>query len=285
MSPNIRSRGVAVENRTEYKPFSPTLLSWGHWLYQAAFDEETASTMTAGPDLNGEDCHVFWHMATSVDDLMQNLHAARMLAERSPLSGYASIGRDELQALLIVTHDLDKQRGTNYYERVQNYVRRFQRDQIMTAAAVTDVKGDRSRRPSEQDDPDMYVRVVDRTEEGIVVRGAKAHTSGSVGAEELIVIPTRAMLEADKDYAVAFAVPVDAPGITMIARAFNAGSDSTWEAPISSHDELAETLTIFDDVFIPYENVFLDGEYEFAGPVAHAFSSVNRQGYLGTESG
>ena len=85
MTPDIRSRGAVVENRTEYGPFSPTLLSWGHWLYQAAFDEETAETMVAGPDLNGDDCHVFWHMATSVDDLLQNLNAARLLAERSPL--------------------------------------------------------------------------------------------------------------------------------------------------------------------------------------------------------
>lgn len=282
---DFRWRGEVVADPTEHPAFIPTVMSWGTWLYQAAFDEETAETMVAGPDLNGEECHVFWHMGTSVEDLLQNLDAARLLAERSPLTGYASIGRDELQSLLMVTHELDKAKGTNYHERTLDYCKRFQREQLMTAAAVTDVKGHRMKRPSEQDDPDMYVHVVDRTDDGIIVRGAKAHTSGSVAAEELIVIPTRAMREADADYAVAFAIPVDAPGITMIARAFNAGSDSQWEAPISSHDELAETLTIFEDVFVPYERVFMDGEYEYAGAVANNFASVNRQGYLGTESG
>ena len=286
MSPNIRSRGAAVENRTEHRPFSPTLLSWGHWLYHAAFDEETAGTMVAGPDLNGEDCHVFWHMATSVDDLLQNLHAARLLAERSPLAGYASIGRDELQALLIVTQDIDEAKGTGYHERVEAYVRRFQREQVMTAAAVTDVKGDRSKRPSQQDDPDMYVHVVERNDDGIVVRGAKAHTSGSVGAEELIVIPTRALVEGEDDYAVSFAVPVDAPGLRMVARGLSMAHDADEvEVPISAHDDLVETLTIFDDVFVPYERVFLLGEHEYAGAIANTFASVNRQGYLGTEVG
>ncbi len=286
MSPNIRSRGAVVENRTEHAPFSPTLLSWGHWLYHAAFDEETAGTMVAGPDLNGEDCHVFWHMAASVDDLLQNLHAARLLAERSPLAGYASIGRDELQALLIVTQDIDEAKDTAYHQRVKAYVRRFQRDQVMTAAAVTDVKGDRSKRPSQQDDPDMYVHVVERNDEGIVVRGAKAHTSGSVGAEELIVIPTRALVEGEDDYAVSFAVPVDAPGLRMVARGLSmAHHADEVEVPISAHDDLVETLTIFDDVFVSYERVFLLGEHEYAGAIANTFASVNRQGYLGTEVG
>ena len=281
---DFRWRGEHVDPST-HPEFAPTLISWGSWLYQAAFDPETAETMTASPDLNGEECHVFWHMATSAEDLLQNLKAAQLLAERSPLSGYASIGRDELQALMVATIDVDSRNGTNYHERVVDYVRRFQREQLMAAAAVTDVKGDRSKRPAEQDDPDMYLRVVERRADGVVVRGAKAHTSGSVGAEELIVIPTRAMREADADYTIAFAIPVDTPGITMVARAFNAGSDSEWEAPISSHDELAETFTVFNDVFVPNERIFLNGEWQHAGDVANLFASVNRQGYLGTESG
>ena len=155
----------------------------------------------------------------------------------------------------------------------------------MTAAAVTDAKGDRSKRPSQQDDPDLYVHVAERRDDGIVVRGAKAHTSGSISAEELIVIPTRALLEGEEDYAVSFAVPVDAPGPAVRRPWHQLGQENEMEAPISSHDDLAETLTIFNDVFVPYERVFLLGEHEFAGDVANTFSSVNRQGYLGTEAG
>ena len=157
----------------------------------------------------------------SPEDLLQNLRAARMLSERSPLSGYASIGRDELQALLIVTQRVDRAHGTSYHERVVDFVKRFQREQLMTAAAVTDVKGDRAKRPADQDDPDLYLRVVERRSDGIVVRGAKAHTSGSVVANELVIIPQRAMRADDADYAVAFAVPVDTPGIKLVCRGFS----------------------------------------------------------------
>src|SRR5205814_10432824 len=111
--------------------------------------------------------------------------------------------------------------GTSYHERVAEYVERFQREQLMTAAAVTDVKGDRSRRPADQDDPDMYLRVVDRSADGIVVRGAKAHTSGSVVSNELVVIPQRAPRAQDADYAVAFALAADTPGLKLVCRGFS----------------------------------------------------------------
>ena len=114
---DFRWRGESVDP-SRHPEFAPTLISWGSWLYQAAFDPETAETMIASPDLNGEECHVFWHMATRPDDLLQNLKAAQLLAERSPLSGYASIGRDELQALMVATIDVDKRHGTGYHERV-----------------------------------------------------------------------------------------------------------------------------------------------------------------------
>src|SRR5262249_28666204 len=149
--------------------------SWGRWLYDAALQEELRWALVAAPDLNGDEAHVFWHMASSHDDLVQNLHCARILAEHSPLSGYASIGRDELQALLIVTTRVDREQRTDYFGRVMDYAKRFQSEQLLTAAAVTDVKGDRSKRPGAQDDPDLYLRVVERRSDGIVVRGAKAH--------------------------------------------------------------------------------------------------------------
>ena len=128
----------------------------------------------------------------------------------------------------------------------------------MTAAAVTDVKGDRSQAPGQQDDPDMYLHVVDRNDEGIVVRGAKAHTSGSVGAEELIVIPTRALVEGEDGLRGVVRRAGRRPGLRMVCRGMSmAHDDDEFEVPISAHDDLVETLTIFDDVFVPYERVFL----------------------------
>lgn len=284
-SPEVWVRGERVENHADHPLFAATRTSWGTWICRAAHMPELRDTMVASPDLNGEECHVFWHMATSPDDLLQNLKAAQLLAERSPLSGYASIGRDELQALLIVSHDVDRDLGTGYHERVVEYVKRFQREQLMTAAAVTDVKGDRARRPADQDDPDMYLRVVERTAEGIVVRGAKAHTSGSVICNEIVVIPQRAMREEDADYAVAFAIPIDTPGLRLVCRGYSSEDLDEFEAPLSCHDDLMESFTIFDDVLVPWERVFLCGEWQYAGDVANTFANVNRQGYLGTDSG
>src|SRR5690242_14596297 len=283
--PEVWVRGERVESVADYPLFASTLACWGTWLCRAAQLPELRETMLAGPDLNGEECHVFWHMAGSPDELIQNLWAARRLSERSPLSGYASIGRDELQALLIVTHDVDRDRGTGYHERVVEYVKRFQREQLMTAAAVTDVKGDRSRRPADQDDPDLYLRVVDRSDDGIVVRGAKAHTSGSVVSNEIVVIPQRALRAQDADYAVSFAIPVDTPGLKLVCRGFAGEEMDEFEAPVSSHDDLMESFTIFDDVFVPWDRVFLCGEWEYAGDVANTFANVNRQGYLGADVG
>jgi 4-hydroxybutyryl-CoA dehydratase/vinylacetyl-CoA-Delta-isomerase len=283
--PQVYARGEKIDNVVDHPLFQATLSCWGTWIFRAAHDPELAASMVASPDLNGETSHVFWHMATSPEDLLHNLWAARLLSERSPLSGYASIGRDELQALLTVSHRVDAERGSGYHPRVLEYVKRFQREQIMTAAAVTDVKGDRSRRPADQDDPDLYLRVIDRTSEGIVVRGAKAHTSGSVVSNELVIIPQRAMREADKDYAVAFAIPVDTPGLKLVCRAFSGEHVDEFEQPVSSHDDLVESFTIFDDVFVPAERVFLCGEWEYAGDVANTFANVNRQGYLGADVG
>jgi 4-hydroxybutyryl-CoA dehydratase / vinylacetyl-CoA-Delta-isomerase len=284
--PEVYALGDRVHDVVVDHPlFSSTLACWGTWVFRAAHDPQTAATMVVSPDLNGEECHAFWHMATDGGELVDNLWAARTLSERSPLSGYASIGRDELQALLIVSHLVDREKGTEYHPRVVEYVKRFQREQLMTAAAVTDVKGDRSLRPSQQDDPDLYLHVVDRSNEGIVVRGAKAHTSGSVVSNELVIIPTRAMTEADADYAVSFAIPIDTPGVKLVCRGFSGEEPDELEAPISSHDDLMESLTIFDEVFVPWERVFLCGEWEFAGDVANTFANVNRQGYLGADVG
>ena len=118
--------------------------------------------------------------------------------------------------------------------------------------------GDRGRRPADQDDPDLYLHVVERREGGIVVRGAKAHTSGSVVANELVVIPQRAMRPEDADYAVAFAIPVDTPGLKLVCRGFSGENPDEFEAPVSSHDDLMESFTIFDDDDSRPKNARLD---------------------------
>ncbi|MEM3995194.1 MAG: 4-hydroxyphenylacetate 3-hydroxylase N-terminal domain-containing protein, partial [Thermofilum sp.] len=186
-----------------------------------------------------------------------------------------AIGSDALFALMITSKKVDRKYGTNYYKRVMNYFERVVKNDLTIAVAQTDVKGDRSKRPSQQIDPDLYVRVVDVRSDGIVVRGAKAHTTQAAVSDEIIVIPTRAMREEDKDYAIAFAVPTNAPGLKMIVRPIDeVEGNSSSVLNVRGYEH--ETLTIFEDVFVPWDRVFLFREYEFAGLLAMLFATYHR---------
>ena len=157
-------------------------------------------------------------------------------------------------------------------------VLRYCRDgDLAMAVAQTDAKGDRSRGPADQSNLDAYLRIVDRQVDGIRVRGAKVHTSVSVNANELIVLPTRAMSEADADYAVAFAIPIDTPGLRLVASPYLDGAERlTHGVPISAEHKMVETFTLFDDVFVPWERVFLCGEWQLAGELARGFVEFHR---------
>jgi aromatic ring hydroxylase len=161
-------------------------------------------------------------------------------------------------------------------ERAEAFFRHCRDGDLAVAVAQTDVKGDRSKPPHLQDDPDSYVRVVDETPEGIVVRGAKCHTSISANADEIIVLPTRAMSDDDRDYAVAFAVPTNAPGLSMYISAYGAGDRNAFEFPLSSKHKMLETLTVFEDVFVPWDRVFMCRQPEMAAPVALRFVEYHR---------
>lgn len=188
------------------------------------------------------------------------------------------IGTDALCGLLRVASIVDASNGTSYLRRVENFYTHCRTNDLAVAVAQTDVKGDRSLGPAAQTDPDLYVRIVERRSDGIVVRGAKAHTSVSTNANELIVLPTRAMTEADREYAVSFAVPMATPGLVLLASAYDSSApqSSPVEHPISARHKMMETTTVFDNVFVPWERVFLAGEHEFAGPLALAFVEHHR---------
>ena len=284
----LRSRvfvqGKLVENLAEHPLFQSTIFAWGKWICDAAFEPNLRRLMTAKSDLTNDDVHIFWHIPKDTEGLLQNFDAALKLAERAPISGYASIARDELAGLLSVLPEVDRKYETDYTSRLKAYLRDFQRRQVIGSAAITDVKGDRNLRPAEQPDPDMYLHVVEKRKDGVVVRGAKAHTTGGVICEELVVIAQRAMRQDDTDYAIAFAIPSDTPGITLVARSVNMPPDAA-QAPLSHGGAVVESLTIFDDVFVPNERIFLCGEAEFCGDIANNFATINRHGYLGTDYG
>jgi 4-hydroxyphenylacetate 3-monooxygenase/4-hydroxybutyryl-CoA dehydratase/vinylacetyl-CoA-Delta-isomerase len=196
----------------------------------------------------------------------------------------ASWGVDLLSALSIVTYAMQHALGVPYHERFREYMRQYQAHNLWSAVAVTDVKGDRRLRPSEQEDPDVYVHVVKRTDAGIIVRGAKAHTTGAPVAHELIVVPTRALRASDRDYAVAFAIPPTTPGLKLICRAGPLAQKDSLDAPMSGRFSLVETLTIFEDVFIPWERVFMCGEWAYAGQLVELFATYHRHTYAGAKA-
>lgn len=186
------------------------------------------------------------------------------------------IGTDALFALHGVAAKMDATMGTKVLGRVQEFYRHCAQNDLALCVAQTDPKGDRSLRPGEQEDPDLYLHIVERRKDGIVVRGAKLHTSVSVNANEMIVLPTRNLEEGDKDYAVAFAIPLDTPGVKMITSAYTPHHDDSFQYPLSSQHRMLETTTIFEDVFVPWERVFMDGQYQFAGPLALGFVDYHR---------
>lgn len=228
----------------------------------------------------GDEYSRYYQIPRTPEDLLKR----SALIERATAEGgtlvvlIKEIGTDALFGLLRVAASIDRAHGTAYARRVQSFYDHCRANDLAVAVAQTDVKGDRSLPPSAQADPDLYLRIVERRADGIVVRGAKAHTSVSVNANELIVLPTRALAAADHAYAVSFAVPLDTPGLVLLASAYDSDGPqgSTVEYPISARHKMIETTTVFDNVFVPWERVFLAGEWEFAGPLALAFVEHHR---------
>ena len=180
------------------------------------------------------------------------------------------IGTDALFALQRVAH------ATEFESNVKAFYEHCRDRDLAVATAQTDVKGDRAKGPAAQADPDLYLRIVDRSTEGIVVRGAKVHTSCTPNVDELIVLPTRAMTEDEGDWAVSFAMPVATPGLKLLCSDYLHGSDDPWTHPVSARHKMIETLTVFDDVFVPWERVFLAGDTVRAGRLALTFVEYHR---------
>ncbi len=220
----------------------------------------------------------FYKLPRTADDLLKR----RQLIAETTRAGHAlivlvrEIGTDFLYASHIVSHAMQEKLKAPYHERIRAYWKHVAMNDLAMGVAQTDVKGDRSLGPTGQEHPDYYVRIVDRQKDGIVVRGAKAHTTNAIFADEVIVLPCRALGEEDRDYAVSFAVPANARGLRFIASPFSGGGTSAFDHPVSARHKVADTLTVFDDVFVPWDRVFLCGETPFAGALALGFVEYHR---------
>jgi len=192
--------------------------------------------------------------------------------------GAKFVAKDGLNAVTVVAPRVDRKYGTNYAANVEAYRKYLQKNDLSFAMGLTDVKGDRNLRPSEQvQHKDFYVHIVEERPDGIIVSGAKTHISQAPACNEILVAPCRAMQESDRDYAVAFAVPLNTPGITMVcAQPEIHEGFSLFDHPISGSVYINDALVVFDNVFVPKERIFLKGEWEFAGQIAYMFANFHR---------
>lgn len=270
-------RGRKVKDVTAH-PFFRVAIDHASIDFQLAEDPKHRDLSVVKDPDTGKPVSRMFLRPRSADDLLRRaeLIALATRAGGTMVTLIKEIGTDALFALHIAANGMDDVLGTRYLERVRAFYRHCADNDLAVAVAQTDAKGDRSLRPSEQEHPDYYLRIVDRTRDGIVVRGAKMHTSVSVNSNELIVLPTRSFDERDKDYAVAFAAPLNARGLKMVTSVYTQGNDSPSQFPLSSRHRMLETVTIFDDVFVPWERVFLAGEHQFAGALALGFVDFHR---------
>jgi aromatic ring hydroxylase len=228
-------------------------------------------------DGNGEYSR-YYHLPRNGEDLLKRsqLIAASTREGATLVVLIKEIGSDALLALHLIGERLAAAGKPEYRERIRHYHRECRDNDLAVAVAQTDVKGDRSLGPNAQDHPDYYLRVVEERSDGVVVRGAKVHTSVSTNTNEVIVLPTRAMRPEDKAYAIAFALPINTPGLKLLASPHGSAPKDPFEHPISARHKMMETLTVFDDVFVPKERIFLNGEVDFAGLLALTFVRYHR---------
>jgi len=239
--------------------------------------------VTALSPFTGERVNRFLHIATSRDDLILQNKMQRRLGQLTGTCFQRCVGMDALNSLFSVTYEIDEIHGTSYHANLKAFLTQMQQGNYVIGGAMTDVKGDRSKSPHQQADPDLYVHVSRRTPQGVYIRGAKAHQTGCINSHWLIVMPTLRMETDDGDYAISGAIPVDAAGITYVygrqscdTRSLEAGGIDSGNSRFSGQ----EALVIFEDVFIPNELIFMDGETDFAAMLVERFTCYHRRSYV-----
>lgn len=256
--------------------------------YDLAQLPEYEDLMTATSSITGEKINRFTHIHQSTQDLIKKVKMQRLLGQKTASCFQRCVGMDAFNSVFSTTYEIDKAHGTKYHDNFVKYLKYVQENDLTVDGAMTDPKGDRALSPSKQADPDLYLRVVERRADGIVVRGAKAHQTGITNSHEVLVMPTIAMGPDDKDYAVAFSVPVDSEGILLIIGRQSCDTRKLEGSKIDvGNSEFGgmEALVVFDDVFVPNDRVFLNGETEFAGMMVERFAGYHRQSYGGCKVG
>lgn len=279
--------GEEVDNLVDHPLVRPSLNACA-MTYELAQQPGHADLMLATSNLTSRKINRFTHLHQSPADLVAKVKMQRLLGQVTGCCFQRCVGMDTLNALDSVTFEMDRELHTGYHARFRQYLEHVQEHDLVVDGAMTDPKGNRRLRPSQQADPDLYLRIVDRKPDGIVVRGAKLHQTGALNAHEIVVMPTRSLSEEDQDYAVAFAIPADARGVLMVfgrqpsdGRRLEGGEFDAGNLEFGGH----EAVVILQDVFVPWERVFMAGEHAFSGLLVKRFAGYHRQSYGGCKAG
>ncbi len=280
--------GEKIENWVDHPMIRPSI-NCVAVTYDLAQDPQYEDLMTATSNLTGKKINRFGNIHQSTEDLKKKVKMQRLCGQKTASCFQRCVGMDAFNAEYSTTYEIDKKYGTDYHERFKKFLEFVQENDLVVDGAMTDPKGNRGLAPHAQVDPDMFVRIKEVRADGIVVRGAKCHQTGSINSHWHLVMPTQAMRAEDKDYAVSFACPSDAEGLYMI---YGRQSCDTRKLEEGADVDLGnkqfggqEALVVFDDVFIPNEYVFLAGEYDFAGMLVERFAGFHRQSYGGCKVG
>ena len=272
--------GERVEEPVDHPVIRPSINAVAETYDLALRDPDLA---TAISPLTGERVNRFLHVAQSAEDLVQQNHMQRRLGQLTGTCFQRCVGMDALNALYSVTYEIDEAHATPYHARLREFIAMVQARNCVIGGAMTDVKGDRSKAPHQQADPDLFVHVVARDDEGLVIRGAKAHQTGCINSHWMIVMPTMRLGPEDRDYAVIGAIPVDAPGITYVYGRQSCDRRSLEPSALDRGNPSysgQEALVVFDDVRVPWDRVFMDGEVEFASMLVERFTCYHRRSYV-----
>ncbi len=277
---NVYLFGERVNEPVDHPIIRPSINAVAKTYDLAAEQPELASAISP---FTGERVNRFLHIAESSEDVVLQNKMQRRLGQLTGTCFQRCVGMDALNSLYSVTYEIDLAHGTGYHDRFKQFIEMAQRGGFVIGGAMTDVKGDRSLAPHQQSDPDLFVHVTRRTDEGVYISGAKAHQTGCVNSHWLVVMPTMRLGDDDKDYAIVGALPVDSEGITYVygrhscdSRALEEGDLDAGNAQFSGQ----EAMVIFENVFIPWHYIFMHGECEFAAMLVERFTCYHRRSYV-----
>lgn len=277
MRPNVYAHGrkIGRDDPLLELPINTVKLT-----FEAVNDPELKHLIVTESHLTGEKINRFTSLNLSMEDLFAQQEMKRKCCHRVGGCIQRCMATDTLNAIAVVSKEIDLAKGTAYHQNFLDFVKYYQANDLVGSTSMTDPKGDRKERPSKQKDPDLYLHLVEKNSKGIVVRGAKNHITMGPYVDEHLVIPTRAMTHEEAQWAVSFAIPADAEGIKIISRVVTPRPRQKLKAPYNQFG-VSDAVVIFDNVFVPWERVFMCGEWEFAGPLALTFAGFHRHSYCG----